>query len=92
MWPEGFSLRMIGRNDCHKCSAFRQYLDQSNYAYEYFDADRDEVQEQLDKWMITDMPVLQILRSGQSVHQFLPGLKSTKTILAMMNSLRVKQG
>ena len=84
MWPSGFSVRIIGQNDCEQCVSFRTYLDSAGYEYEYYDAERPDIQEQLDEWLIKDMPVLQILKDGKIIHQFLPGLKSTKTILSVM--------
>lgn len=91
-WPLGFSVRLIGKKDCHKCRAFRGYLDQSGLPYDYYDAENpnDEVQKQLDKWMITDMPVLQILKDNAVIHQYLPGLKSTRSIMTMMKTIGAK--
>jgi hypothetical protein len=91
MWPTGFSVRLVGTTDCLKCSAFRQYLDAQKYPYEFYDADVPEHQQQLNQWMITDMPVIQILKNGDKVHQFMPGIKSTKTIVAMMNQFGGKK-
>lgn len=91
MWPQGFSIRLIGTKDCIKCTAFKRYLDQSKYPYAFYDAGAPEVQKQLDEWMITDMPVLQILKEGDIVYQFLPGIKSTKTILTMMYTKGAKR-
>ena len=93
MWPDGFSVRLIGTQDCHKCNGFRQYLDQAKYPYEYFDANNpdEQSQSQLDKWMITEMPVLQVLKHGVVIHQFFPGLKSTRTILSVMHAKGAKR-
>lgn len=92
MWPTDFSVRIVGTEDCLKCRAFRQYLDVAKYPYEFYDADRQEVQSQLDEWQITEMPVLQILRQGEKVHQFMPGIKGTKTIISMMDNIAKKVG
>jgi len=80
-----FVTRVITSKNCPKCKFYTKVLSMQKYEYEIYDADLDENSEQLDKWKITSMPVVQIVEhqdNGDSVvmHQFVPGQISTRAI------------
>ena len=80
--------RIISREDCPVCKDYINRLKNSNIKYEIYDADLDENQDELDKWKIKDLPVVQILKEdGEVRHQFQPGGVSSRTINYFISKL-----
>lgn len=73
------TVRVIGKKDCHRCTDYRKVLDNMKYPYEFYDADTGD-DKYMDAYMIDDMPVVQLLRDGKPIDQFLPGPVSTVRI------------
>ena len=88
-------VRIIESKHCDSCKSYLEQIQKIKHYpdYELYSADVPEHQEQLDKWMITDMPVVQIIDdNGEKLHQFLPGQMSARAILIMMAKIeRTKQ-
>lgn len=53
--------RIITAESCPKCKFYIKALTRQGYEFERYDADAKVNQSQLDKWRITNMPVVQIV-------------------------------
>ena len=54
-------MRLVGQSSCKICLSYRQQLDTMKYSYEVFDGDDPSNVPQLDAWLITKFPVVQIV-------------------------------
>ena len=60
-------IRIIGKEDCKYCNALRQSYSMQQVDFEYWDGDKDELQDQLDEMGIINMPVIQIVDDKEQV-------------------------
>lgn len=56
-----FKMRLVSSDHCQICMAYRAQLDAMKYDYEVFNADDKTNGSQLDAWLITKFPVVQIV-------------------------------
>lgn len=54
-------MRLVSSKSCKVCEGYRQRLNDAKYSYEVFDADDNANSAQLDAWLITKFPVVQIV-------------------------------
>lgn len=54
-------VRIIKSKDCTNCQSYLPRLDKQGYAYEVYDGDAPENQEELDKWGVEEFPVIQLI-------------------------------
>lgn len=86
------NVRVITSEECPKCKSYKEELDAAKFSYTVFDADAEENQDQLDKWYIDDMPVVQIVdESGNVKVQFPPGKQRIQWINFKMEQIRRKK-
>ena len=76
--------RIITSVTCPKCKHYIKTLKAQGYSFEEYSADDKENQEELDKWQISSMPVVQIVEHQEDSDvlrfQFLPGMISSRAI------------
>ena len=86
-------VRIISKEQCPVCQDYLSRLKYcKDFEFEVYDADDPEHQEQLDKWDIIEMPVVQIISDeGELVHQFLPGGISPRSLNHFISKLSTKQ-
>jgi len=84
-------IRLIGSKDCEKCAEAQKVYKKQKLEFEFYDADLDENQKQLDSWGVDDMPVIQIIDGEKVIHQFFPGLVSARAIRFKCNQLEAKK-
>jgi hypothetical protein len=86
--------RVIKSAGCFRCKSYLKELKARQFDHLIYDADLQENQEQLDKWKVNMMPVIQIVDDEAEfkvVHQFPPGRWSIKSINAKINALAKKK-
>lgn len=77
--------RIIKSAGCFKCKMYLKQLKAQKFEHLIFDADLPENQDQLDKWKINAMPVVQIVDEEDNlkvIYQFAPGRYSPRVISA----------
>ena len=81
-------VRVIKSEDCPICKTYLSRLVSQKFDFESYDGDDPAHQADLDRWGITDYPVVQILdEAGQVQHQFPRGTYSPLAIRHAMNQL-----
>ena len=85
-------IRLIGVDTCKNCCRLRKHYDDQCADYEYWDGNNDDLQEELDKMKIYDIPVVQILDNDKVIWSSDPVLQksgiSYKRILKIMETLK----
>jgi len=78
-------VRVITAKDCPKCRMYVRNLVTVKFAYEIYDGDAEENQEQLDAWKVEEFPVIQLLDNDGKLHyQFPPGAVAPRVIEAQI--------
>ncbi|MHA2279375.1 MAG: hypothetical protein ACXAC5_00580 [Promethearchaeota archaeon] len=83
-------VRVIKSEGCFRCKNYLKQLKLQNFDHLIYDADLKENQEELNKWKVDMMPVVQIVDDEAEfkvVHQFPPGRWSTRSINAKVKAL-----
>ena len=85
-------VRVISSESCPNCQAYKKTLTKRQFEYTLYDADCDENQNQLDKWGIHEMPVVQIVQRKDNKDivkfQFGPGSPSPRAINIKLEQMR----
>ncbi len=78
---DSVKTRIITQEDCQKCKLYLRTLRDQGIKFEIYKSEDPGHQENLDKWKIEDMPVVQIIDDSDKVlHQFPPGMFSSRAI------------
>lgn len=83
-------VRIIGSKDCPKCDLTKRNFEKDGLEYEWYDADLDDNQEQLDGWRITNLPVIQLYNENNILLQFPPGPFTPKTVRGRIIAIEEK--
>lgn len=82
-------VRIIMSDECPHCVKYGPRLTAQGFQYERYDADDPNNKEQLDKWNISDLPVVQIVgEDGSLLWQFPFGMYSPDSIRIQMQILQ----
>lgn len=81
--------RIITKEDCQKCKLYLRTLRDQGIKFEIYKSEDPGHQENLDKWRIEDMPVVQIIdESDKILHQFPHGMFSSRAIKHKIKMLK----
>ncbi len=83
-------VRIIGTKSCPNCNRLQQEYREAMLNFEFYDADLDEHQEQLDAWKITTMPVIQFVKDGVIVEQMPAGPYRASLVKHKLDELQKK--
>lgn len=81
-------IRIIKRQNCPICEPYLPRLTAAGVEFSIYDADATENQDELDKWNIDELPVVQITDENNNVKfQFPPGTFSPRNLNYKMQEI-----